>query len=90
MSMTNTGGLRYALVLVALLLVSILWSGCAFKIEEYVIPRGMPFGWVVIDSNRKECPPRPAGLIVSDIRLYLLLFTSRSFLVMAPICHFGQ
>jgi hypothetical protein len=41
----------------------LLAGACTVKVEQYVIPDEMKPGWVVIDSNRPECPSQGAGPI---------------------------
>lgn len=48
-------------VRVLLALCLLLSLGCVFKVRNYDIPRRIPFGWIVVDSNRAGCPPLGGG-----------------------------
>lgn len=50
--------MRYLTVVI----LSIMTS-CGRPVDNYIIKSGTPYGWVVIDSSRQDCPPVQRNLI---------------------------
>lgn len=44
--------------------VLLMLAAACVKTQKYVIPRQMPYGWILIDYNRRGCPSLPDTIIV--------------------------